>query len=123
MIPTRRAALARSGNRFPLRQTRSVCAEIMLKPTSLSSRRSWSAGPPAVVQPPDSIWFLERRNLDSGSLQRRAHAARDLDRTVRVAVDADRVGAHLDHLAGDGNDRAVLHHPYHPISNCLGVMQ
>jgi hypothetical protein len=31
MIPTRRAALAQSGNRFSLRQTRSVCAEIMLK--------------------------------------------------------------------------------------------
>jgi hypothetical protein len=30
-IPTRRAALAQSGDRFSLRQTRSVCAEIMLK--------------------------------------------------------------------------------------------
>ena len=29
MILTRRAALAQSGNRFSLRQTRSVCAEIM----------------------------------------------------------------------------------------------
>jgi hypothetical protein len=31
MIRTRRASLAQSGHRFSLRQTRSVCAEIMLK--------------------------------------------------------------------------------------------
>jgi hypothetical protein len=31
MIRTQRAALAQSGYRFSLRQTQSVCAEIMLK--------------------------------------------------------------------------------------------
>jgi hypothetical protein len=48
---------------------------------------------------PSLVRRLERRHVDPRVLQRLPHAAPDFDRTRRVAVDANRVGAHLDDLA------------------------
>lgn len=45
--------------------------------------------------------LLERRHLDAGVFQRLPDTAGDFDRTRRVAVNANGVGSHLDHLAGD----------------------
>jgi hypothetical protein len=44
---------------------------------------------------------LERRHLDTAVLQRFPHAAGNLDRAGRVAVNAHGIRAHFDHLSGD----------------------
>src|SRR5262249_48438378 len=66
---------------------------------------------------------LEWRDVDAAVFQRLPYASGDLDRGGVVTVDANRVGAHLDDLAGHGDHGAVLHHPHHAIGNLPGVVQ
>src|SRR5882724_13057013 len=61
MTRTRRAALAQSGYRFSLRQTRSVCAEIMLKQKGSEPAEPGHAPPGKMVamiaRPVDREWL------------------------------------------------------------------
>src|SRR5664279_1782170 len=72
---------------------------------------------------PSGLNRLEWRDINPGVLQRLSYPAPDLDRSRRVAVNADGVGAHFYHLAGDRHHSTILHHAHHALGNRRGVVQ
>ena len=65
----------------------------------------------------------EWRYLDPGSAERLANVPRDFDRAGCIAVNTDRVRAHLDDFPGHRNHLAVPDHPHHAIGYLPGLMQ